>query len=56
MLSRYRRDKVGHFYSNFCIINWVKTAILVFPHFLENCRFLKVENIFFEDSSPKEFF
>ena len=54
-MPRYRRDKVGHFYSNFCIINKVKTAIFGFAHFLENCRFLKAENIFSEDSSPKGF-
>ena len=56
ILPRYQRDKVDHFYPNFCIINWVKTAIFVFPHFLEHYRFLKVKNIFFEDSSPKGFF
>ena len=54
-MPRYRRDKVGHFYSNCGIINKVKTAIFVFAHFLENCRFLKVKNIFFEDSAPKGF-
>ena len=37
-------------------LNEVKTAIFVFPHFLEHYRFLKVKNIFFEDSSPKGFF
>ena len=33
-----------------------KNRYFRFPHFLENYRFLKVENIFFEDSSPKGFF
>ena len=47
ILPRYRRDKLGHFYSNFCLINQVETAIFVFPYFLENYRLLKVEKFFF---------
>ena len=38
------------------IIDWVKTAIFVFPHFLKNYRFLKVKRKVFEDSSLKGFF